>query len=194
MRLDCLAPLNSDPHNIHRFCLTWLKKSDFFFFYLAYFYYYLQVLLHFLILFMDSTVLFQLPFSFIYNTLNKKVFHFQLNKLFPNEHEMFLSIFQFTPHKLNQVSISVLVSVSVLVSILILFLVGISFSNTNLKVRKRQGWLLGDKVEFRSSIFCILLLVIFGGVGELHAQEELDWIEFSRMVGRKQYVILSLMK
>ena len=42
------------------------------FYYSAYFYYYLWVLLHFLILFMGLTILFQLTFTFIYNTFNKK--------------------------------------------------------------------------------------------------------------------------
>ena len=42
------------------------------FYYLAYFLYYSWVSLHFLVLFMDPTVLFQLIFIFIYNTFNKK--------------------------------------------------------------------------------------------------------------------------
>ena len=42
------------------------------FYYSANFYYYLWVLLHFLILFMGLTVLFQLIFTFIYSTFNKK--------------------------------------------------------------------------------------------------------------------------
>ena len=58
-----------------------------FFYYLAYFLYYSWVPLHFLILFMDLTLLFQLTFSFIYNTFSKKFqFQLQLNKLFPNAH------------------------------------------------------------------------------------------------------------
>ena len=39
---------------------------------LTYFYYYLGVSLHFLVLFMGPTILFQLPFSFIYSTISKK--------------------------------------------------------------------------------------------------------------------------
>ena len=42
------------------------------FYYSAYFYYYSCVPLHFLILFMSHTVLFQLTFTFIYNTFSKK--------------------------------------------------------------------------------------------------------------------------
>ena len=42
------------------------------FYYSAYFCYYLWVPLHFLILFMGPTVLFQLTFTFIYSTFNKK--------------------------------------------------------------------------------------------------------------------------
>ena len=42
------------------------------FYYSFYFYYYLWVLLHFLVLFIGSTILFQLTFTFIYNTFSKK--------------------------------------------------------------------------------------------------------------------------
>ena len=42
------------------------------FYYLTYFCYYSWVPLHFLVLFMGSTVLFQLTFSFIYSIFNKK--------------------------------------------------------------------------------------------------------------------------
>ena len=42
------------------------------FYYSAYFYYYLWVLLHFLILFIGLTILFQLTFPFMYSTFNKK--------------------------------------------------------------------------------------------------------------------------
>ena len=49
-------------------------KSQFFlayfYYYLAYFYYYLWVSLHFLVLFIGSTVLFQLLFRFIYSIFN----------------------------------------------------------------------------------------------------------------------------
>ena len=41
------------------------------FYYLAYLCYYSWVLLHFLVLFMGLIVLFQLTFTFIYNTINK---------------------------------------------------------------------------------------------------------------------------
>ena len=46
-------------------CLVKIKKS-------AYFCYYSWVPLHFLVLFIGSTVLFQLTFTFIYSTFNKK--------------------------------------------------------------------------------------------------------------------------
>ena len=39
-----------------------------FFYYLAYFYYYSWAALHFLVLFMGLTILFQLTFTFIYST------------------------------------------------------------------------------------------------------------------------------
>ena len=41
------------------------------FYYLAYFCYYLWASLHFLILFIDSIVLFQLTFTFIYSSFSK---------------------------------------------------------------------------------------------------------------------------
>ena len=41
--------------------------------YLAYFYYYSWVSLHFLILFIDLTILFQPTFTFIYSTFSKKI-------------------------------------------------------------------------------------------------------------------------
>ena len=43
------------------------------FYYSAYFYYYLWISLHFLVQFMDLTVLFQLIFTFIYSIFNKKI-------------------------------------------------------------------------------------------------------------------------
>ena len=46
------------------------------FYYSTYFWYYSWVLLHFLILFMDLTILFLLIFTFIYSTFSKKVFNF----------------------------------------------------------------------------------------------------------------------
>ena len=42
------------------------------FYYLIYFSYYSWVSLHFLVLFMGPTILFQLTFTFIYSTLSKK--------------------------------------------------------------------------------------------------------------------------
>ena len=54
------------------------------FYYLAYFCYYLWVSLHFLVLFIDSIVLFQLTFTFIYSTFSKK-FQFQQNMRIPNK-------------------------------------------------------------------------------------------------------------
>ena len=47
-----------------------MAEKDSFFYYLAYFYYYSAYLL-----FMSFIVLFQLAFSFIYNTFNKKFFN-----------------------------------------------------------------------------------------------------------------------
>ena len=43
-----------------------------FFYYSAYFLYFSWVSLHFLLLFMDFTILFQLTFTFIYSTFSKK--------------------------------------------------------------------------------------------------------------------------
>ena len=43
------------------------------FYYSAYFCYYLWVSLHFLVLFMGLTILFQLIFTFIYSTFSKKI-------------------------------------------------------------------------------------------------------------------------
>jgi len=42
-------------------------------YYLVYFCYYSWVLLHFFVLFIDFTVLFQLTFTFIYSTFSKKI-------------------------------------------------------------------------------------------------------------------------
>ena len=58
-------------------------KSQFFFLLFSLFLQLFMGPLHFFVLFMSLNVLFQLPFSFIYNNFNKS-FHFQLNKLFPN--------------------------------------------------------------------------------------------------------------
>ena len=46
------------------------------FYYSAYFCYYSWTPLHFLVLFMGLTVLFQLTFTFIYSIFNKKIFSF----------------------------------------------------------------------------------------------------------------------
>ena len=56
------------------------------FYYLIYFYYYLWVSLYFLVLFTSPTVLFQLTFTFIYSTFNKKfsVVVLEQNKLISN--------------------------------------------------------------------------------------------------------------
>ena len=54
---------------------TWLQLKK-----PAYFCYYLWVLLHFSVLFMDFTLLFQLIFTFIYNTFNKKILDSMQNK------------------------------------------------------------------------------------------------------------------
>ena len=53
-------------------CLDTNEKLKLFY-YLAYFCYYLWVLLYFLVLFMGPIVLFQLTFTFIYNTFSKKI-------------------------------------------------------------------------------------------------------------------------
>ena len=63
-----------------------LAEKTSFFYYLAYFYYYSQVLLYFLVLFIDPNVLFQLIFQFYLHYFQQKSFQFQLNKLFPNGH------------------------------------------------------------------------------------------------------------
>ena len=52
-------------------CLAWLNFVSWFY-YSAYFCYYSWVSLLFLVLFMGATVLFQLTFTFIYNTFSKK--------------------------------------------------------------------------------------------------------------------------
>ena len=46
------------------------------FYYSAYFCYYSWTPLHFLVLFMNLTILFQLTFTFIYSTFSKKIFSF----------------------------------------------------------------------------------------------------------------------
>ena len=51
--------------------LDWDGKLKLFY-YLAYFCYYLRVSLHFLVLFIDPTVLFQQIFTFIYSTFSNK--------------------------------------------------------------------------------------------------------------------------
>ena len=51
--------------------LDWDEKLKLFY-YLTYFCYYLRVSLHFLVLFMDPTVLFQRTFNFIYSTFSNK--------------------------------------------------------------------------------------------------------------------------
>ena len=51
--------------------LTWIIFINLFY-YSIYFYYYSWVLLHFLVLFMGLTILFQLTFTFIYGIFNKK--------------------------------------------------------------------------------------------------------------------------
>ena len=51
--------------------LAWLNFASLFY-YLAYFCYYSWVPLHFLVLFMGHTILFQLTFTFIYSTFSKK--------------------------------------------------------------------------------------------------------------------------
>ena len=54
------------------FCLDKLFLAILFY-YSAYFCYYSQALLHFLVLFMDPAVLFQLTFTFIYSIFSKKI-------------------------------------------------------------------------------------------------------------------------
>ena len=63
------------------------------FYYSDYFCCHSWVPLHFLVLFMSFTILFQLIFIFIYSTFSKK-FQFQQNKRIPNRpSETFLSLF-----------------------------------------------------------------------------------------------------
>ena len=76
---------NSQTHNCKHeskctiiMCLAKIIFTNLFY-YSVYFYYYLWVSLHFLILFIDPTVLFYLIFTFIYSTFRKK-FQFQQNK------------------------------------------------------------------------------------------------------------------
>ena len=69
-------------HHTISVCLASLFFASLFY-YSAYFYYYSWVLLHFLVLFMDPTILFQLTFTFIYSTF-AKFFQFQQNKRIPN--------------------------------------------------------------------------------------------------------------
>ena len=52
-------------------CSTWMKFANLFY-YSIYFLYYSWVLLHFLVLFMDPTILFHITFTFIYSTFSKK--------------------------------------------------------------------------------------------------------------------------
>ena len=52
-------------------CLDTNEKLKLFY-YLTYFFYYSWALLHFLVLFMGPTILFQLTFSFIYSTFSNK--------------------------------------------------------------------------------------------------------------------------
>ena len=53
-------------------CLFDISLKVSLFYYSTYFCYYLWVSLYFLVLFIGSTILFQLPFNFIYSTFSKK--------------------------------------------------------------------------------------------------------------------------
>ena len=66
--------LEFGPHFLYQATLSVYLDDLFFaniFYYLGYFYYYLWTPLHFSILFINLTVLFQLIFTFIYNTFSK---------------------------------------------------------------------------------------------------------------------------
>ena len=52
-------------------CLFGMINFPNLFYYSSYFYYYSWVLLHFLVLFMELTIKFQLIFTFIYSIFNK---------------------------------------------------------------------------------------------------------------------------
>ena len=67
------------------------------FYYSAYFCYYSWISLHFLVLFMGSIILFQLTFTFIYNTFSKKN-QFQQNKQIPNRPLMTIIVVKFCMH------------------------------------------------------------------------------------------------
>ena len=56
---------------VYSVCLAKIIFANLFY-YLAYFWYYSWVLLYFLVLFTGSIILFQLTFTFIYSTFNKK--------------------------------------------------------------------------------------------------------------------------
>ena len=58
------------------FKINFFYYLDYFCYYSTYFMYYSWIPLYFLILFMDFTVLFQIGFTFIYSTFNKKNFNF----------------------------------------------------------------------------------------------------------------------
>ena len=62
---------NALPKRTRSMCLIKIIFANLFY-YSAYFCYYSWIPLHFLVLFMSPTVLFQLTFTCIYNTLNKK--------------------------------------------------------------------------------------------------------------------------
>ena len=65
-------PLCEEEENSISIHLAWIIFSNLFY-YSAYFCYYSWVTLHFLVLFIDPTILFQLTFTFIYSTFNKKI-------------------------------------------------------------------------------------------------------------------------
>ena len=65
-------PLCEEEENSISIRLAWIIFSNLFY-YSAYFCYYSWVTLHFLVLFISPTILFQLTFTFIYSTFSKKI-------------------------------------------------------------------------------------------------------------------------
>ena len=64
------------PKNYSLLVCVWKKLKNQLILLFSCFFYYLWAPLHFLVLFMDPTVLFQLTFTFIYSTFNKKFLSF----------------------------------------------------------------------------------------------------------------------
>ena len=137
----------------HSVCVWhWLKKSAFFY-YLAYFCNYSQVLLHFLVLFMSSTVLFQLPFSFIYSTFSKK---FSISAK--------LTVFKQT-HILQYAEFSRLLYFCLIIPLrymsCLLFGVCFSFRFIKIFIYRKHNWYILKSAN----------LLLFVGIGSMHMYE-----------------------